>query len=111
MIPMDAARRIVTHLPLQQLWRESTFTSTARGRSLTRVDITGLLQAGPVQFVIGDVGFVPRWIELSVCHDFWESEAKPHLADRASRAALNDFPDGYCYFASQWESERAAPIV
>jgi hypothetical protein len=26
-------------------------------------------------------------------------------------AALNEFPGGYCYFASQWEVETTAPIV
>jgi len=109
---MDAALKIVTYLPLQQLWRDSKFTTTARGRSLTRIDITALLRAGPVQFVIADVGVAPRWIELGDCYDFWKSEAKPHLAAPTSRAALNSFPDEYCYFASQWESERvSAPIV
>jgi hypothetical protein len=109
---MDAALRIVTQLPLQQLWRESKFTTTARGGSLTRSDITGLLQAGPVQFVIADVGVAPRWMELADCYDFWKSAAKSHLAEPKSKAALDDFPDRYCYFASRWESEHvAAPIV
>jgi hypothetical protein len=109
---MDAVLKIVTHLPLQQLWRGSEFITSARGKSLTRADITGLLRAGPVQFVVVDVGVAPRWMELGDCYDFWKGEARPHVADPASGAALKDFPDEYCYFASQWESEHvAAPIV
>jgi hypothetical protein len=51
-------------------------------------------------------------MELGDCYDFWKSEAKPHLAEPTSRAALSGFPDGYCYFASQWENESVAvPIV
>jgi hypothetical protein len=109
---MDAVLKIVTQLPLQQLWRGSEFITTARGKSLTRADITGLLKTGPVQFVVVDVGVAPRWLELVDCYDFWKTEVKIHVADPASGATLKDFPDGYCYFASLWESEHvAAPIV
>lgn len=107
---MDANFRVVTQLPLRELWRDDGFSTTTRGKSLTHDDIRTFLASGPVHFVVADVGVVPRWIPASQCFDFWKNEAKPHLASGA-KASLNEFPDGYCYFASQWEGEANAPIL
>ena len=108
---MDPKLRIVTRQPLQELWRDDGFSTTTRGRSLTDEDVRELLQSGPVQFVVVDVGSAPRWIPPSQRFQFWKNEAKPHIASGA-RTSLDDFPGGYCYFASRWEArEEEAPIV
>jgi hypothetical protein len=107
---VDFKLRIVTQLPLRELWRDDGFRTTARGRSLTDGDIRALLTSGPIQFVIADVGATLRWIPASESLRFWKDEAKPHLASQA-QAHLAEFPDGYCYFASQWEAELGTPIV
>ena len=108
---MGANLRIVTQLPLRELWRDDGFSTTTRGKSLTDEDVRQLLRSGPVQFVVVDVGVAPRWIPASECFQFWKDEAKPHLASGA-RAYLDDSPDGCCYFASRWEGwESEAPIV
>lgn len=99
------------HLPLRELWRDDGFTTTSRGRSLTKDDIADLLRASCVQFVVAEVGAPPRWIQLSDCHQFWKEEVKPHLATDP-RAVLDEFPGSYCYFASEWDNAiGAAPIV
>ena len=108
---MDAALKVVTQLPLTELWRDDGFTTTSRVRGLTTDDITSLLRAGRVQFVVADVGVPPHWIPLGECYDFWKREAQPHLAAPESRASLDDFPDGYCCFASEWSSQDGAPII
>ena len=59
---VDAKLRIVTHLPLRELWRDYGLETTARIRSLTEDDIRSLLRYGKIQFVVVDVGAVPRWI-------------------------------------------------
>ena len=43
---MDARFKIVTHLPLRELWRDNGFTTTARGGSLAKDDVAGMLRAG-----------------------------------------------------------------
>ena len=106
---MDANLRVVTQLPLHELWRDDGFSTTTRGKSLTLDEVREFLASGPVQFVVADVGTAPRWIPASECFVFWKNEAKPHLAN--TKASLSEFPGGYCYFASQWEAETAAPIV
>jgi hypothetical protein len=100
----------VTQLPLRELWRDDGFSTTKRRRSLTDAEIRDLLAVGVAQFVVADVGAAPRWIPQSECFDFWKREAKPHIASEA--AALDQFPGGYCYFASLWQRrEGEAPII
>jgi hypothetical protein len=107
---VDANLRVVTQLPLRELWRDDGFSTTARGKSITHDDIREFLTSGPVQFVVVDVGRAPRWIPASECFDFWKNEAGPHLAS-GKKASLNEFPGGYCYFASQWQGETTTPIL
>jgi hypothetical protein len=108
---MDAKLKIVTHLPLRELHRDDGFTTTSRGRALSKDVITNLLRAGPVQFVVADVGTSPRWIPLHECHQFWKDEVQPHLAADA-KIVLDEFPVGYCYLASAWDNATGeAPIV
>ena len=108
---MDASLKIVTRLPLGELWRDDGFSTDSRGRTLTLEDVRQFLETGSVQFVVVDVGAAPRWIPASECFRFWKNEVKPHLAS-AAKAPLDEFPGGYCYFASRWEErEGEAPIV
>jgi len=108
---VDTNLKVVTQIPLAELWRDDGFTTTSRVRWLTADDITILLRTGRVQFVVADVGASPRWIPLGQCHDFWKRDALPHLAAPESRASLDDFPDSYCYFASEWSSKDGTPII
>ena len=107
---MNTALKIITRLPLKELWRDDGFTTTTRSRSLSTEDITVLLRAGNVQFVVADVGIALRWIPSGECFDFWKAEAKIHIAAPDERVVLDDFPSSYCYFASEWIG-GAVPIV
>ena len=108
---MDANLRIITRLPLVELWRDDGFSTTKRGKFLTRENVRDFLASGPVQFVVADLGAAPRWIPEGDCFRFWKEEAKTHLAIDA-KARLEEFPGEYCYFASHWEPQSLeAPIV
>jgi len=108
---MEAKLRIITHLPLAELFRDDGFSTVERGRSLSCEDVRQLLTSGPVQFVVADVGAVPRWIPEGDSFRFWKDEAKTHLANDAKNR-LEEFPDQYCYFASQCDPQRPeAPII
>lgn len=109
---MDPKLRIVTQLPLRGLWRDSGTVEAARVRTLSSSDVRALLREGEVQFVVVDVGLKPRWIDLKDCYRFWMDEAKLHVADPETPMVLSQMTDGYCYKASEWQSEAiAAPIV
>ena len=70
---VDANRKVVTQLPLRELWRDVGFSTTARGKSLTADDVREFLASGRVQFVIADVGFALHWIPASESIDFARS--------------------------------------
>ncbi|WP_040550352.1 hypothetical protein [Pedosphaera parvula] len=109
---MNATNKVATQLPLQELWNNDGFVAAARERWLSAKDITNLLRNGGAQFVVADVGTSLHWIPISECFDFWKREVQPHLASPESKAALGNYPDSYCYFASEWSrGNLTSPIV
>ena len=108
---MNFERRIVSQIPLDELWIDCRIVSANEIRELNALDIAELLRYGKVRFVVANVGNTLRWIPADECFGFWKSEVKNHLADPAASNYLENFPDGYCYFASEWESDETEPIV
>src|SRR5215471_1745278 len=74
------------------------------GNSCRGKDVVRFLKSGAVQFVVADVGAVPRWIPEGDCFRFWKDEARTHLASDA-KVRLEEFTGEYCYFASQGEPQ------
>jgi hypothetical protein len=108
---LDPADRVVTRLPLEQLWNKDGDVAATRWRRLDRAAIRDLLGRGPVQFVVADVGRQLRWIPESERFRFWKADGTVHLAD-GERVDLLTFPDGIAYTASEWtRSPDGVPIV
>jgi hypothetical protein len=108
---MDPSSRIITELPLRELWDEFGPVVATEVRDLSVAEIAGLLRGGNVRFVVADVGSKPAWIPPAETFRFWKEEVKPHLAEPGLRASLPDFPEEYCYFASEWRDNRGFPII
>jgi hypothetical protein len=108
---VDTTLKVVTQLPLTELWGDDGFGATSRERWLAADEIMSLLQVGRVQFVVADVGSSPRCVLLGDCYDFWKREVQPHLAAPESKPSLDNFPNGYCYFTSEWLSRDGTPII
>ena len=108
---MDVAHRVITQLPLQELWRDDHILPASRGESLAGDDIRALLRSAPIHFVVAALGSAPEWILARECYDFWKSEVQPHLAAPDSRVYLDQFPDGYAYLATRWGEEASTPII
>jgi len=107
---MRAADRIITTLPLAELFDERGPVAAVRGRDLTADDIRDLLRAGPLRFVVANCGSRPVWVAESERFAFWKTEVQPHLSD-ANAASPDDFPGCYFYFASEWVAASGSPIV
>ncbi|MBA3241712.1 MAG: hypothetical protein H0T60_10850, partial [Acidobacteria bacterium] len=88
-------QRIVSQMPLNELWNEYGIVSAKGLRELNASDIAKLLRAGKVRFVVADVGSQLKWIPLDECYGFWKSEVKKHLADPAAENYRESFPDEY----------------
>jgi hypothetical protein len=103
-------QRRVTQMPLTELWNDNGIVSNNKIRGLNERDIRELLHTGKVHFVVANIGDPLKWIPTAQCYYFWKSEIKHHLNSDEVKP-LDDFPDQYCYFASEWGSHLEDPIV
>lgn len=108
---MSSNQKRVSNLPAEEIWAGHRLVSTIKVRDLNASDLVELLRAGPVRFVIAEVGKPYQWIPNNEGYDFWKDEVKSHLADPESELALEDLPDEYCYFASEWKTYEGEMIV
>ena|SRR5882724_3254994 len=98
--------------PLTELWNDLGPVSTKELRDLSADDIRELLWSGDVRFVIANVGDKPQWIPAEQRYNFWKNECLPHLSEpNDKRIRLEDFPDCYCYYATEWKPADGSPIV
>ena len=108
---MDATLRVITRLPLEELWRDDGFSSKARGACLSADDVRGLLRAGPVHFVVAEVGKSPQWIPARESYRYWKTELQPHLVPPDACIYLEQFPGEYAYSATRWGEDAGVPVV
>ena len=108
---MDSTLRIVTHLPIPELWDAHGVVQAQRDRYLVEKDLIALLRQGPVQFIVADVGHQLQWIPSESCFAFWKAEVKGHVLDPDDTRPLEHFPDGVAYTASAWCPADVCPVV
>jgi hypothetical protein len=108
---MKADQRIVTRLPLEELWSGPRLISTIKVRDLNAEQIKELLRNAQVRLIVAEIGAPLQWIPNNETYDFWKQECKPNLADPDAQVRLEDFPGAYCYFASEWKSYGGEIIV
>jgi hypothetical protein len=108
---MDASERVITELPLLELWDRHGPVAAERRRNLTAADMRDLLKRGAVRFVVADVGAKPVWIPESRCFEFWKNDVQTHFADIQERPNLDEFAGAFFYFASEWAMSNGPPIV
>ena len=96
---------------LDALWDDQGLLSANRGRALGPKELAELLRAGPIRFVVADVGHDLAWYSETECYDLWKYDVKPHLvAADAHRWHPEDYPGGYAYVATEW-IHGSGPVV
>src|SRR5260221_764896 len=110
---MDARRRVVTRIPLPELWNEFGDTLAAEPRrELGAEDVRGLLRDGAPRFVVADLGLPLTWVDQTERFAFWKDELAPHLAEpERDRWYLEDFPGEYFYTATEWLLADGSSVV
>jgi hypothetical protein len=111
---MDALHQTVTNLPLARLWCSTGPLDLHRVQTIGKERIAELLRTGTILFVVADVGLPLRWIDAEDTFRFWKSEVSTRLVepDRLETGFhLEDYPDGYCYLASQWTSHKGNSVI
>lgn len=108
---MNRDQKIISRLPVEELWVGQRLVSTIKVRDLDASEIVDLLRSEVVRFVVADVGKPFEWIPNNERYDFWKDEVKARLSSPESKATLEEFPDEYCYFASEWKSYDGDTII
>jgi hypothetical protein len=108
---MDPALRVVTRIPLKELWSPTETLRLVRGADLSETDIAERLRVGVKRFVVANCGKALRWIPVSECFTFWKDEAKPRLVNPVNEVRqLDEYPASFCYFASEWIGD-GGPVI
>jgi hypothetical protein len=108
---MDTRQKIVTQLPLSELWNSGGPLDACRVEGVGEADIARLLRDGS-SFVVAEVGLPLRWIAERDRFTFWKTEVKCRLvAADADGFYLADYPDGYCYVAAMWKCASTVPVI
>lgn len=98
---MRPDQRIVTKLPLAELWDETGALPGERIRHLDESLIRGLMGIGQVQFIVADCGAKMNWISQQERFEFWKM-VWPQIADPMKPIQLDQFPNETAYTASEW---------
>ncbi|MDI1447931.1 hypothetical protein [Polyangium sp. 6x1] len=103
--------KVVTRIPIEELWTDDGALPATRLRALDRAAIRDLLRLGSVRFVVANVGQPLQWIPPTQQFDFWRRDGNLRLA-KADEIRLGNFPDGMAYRASEWTVPGdEAPII
>jgi hypothetical protein len=111
---MRTEQRIVTQIPLTELWDSSGVLELHRGNAVSSERLIDLLRTGPVQFVLAKGASSLKWIPMSDCYRFWKEEVKPHLVEplvSENGFRIEDWPDNYCYLGTEWMPRNLHPVV
>ena len=105
---MDPKHRVVTRIPVSELWIDGHTVTATRGRDLNEEEVRNLLRSGRVVFVVADVGQQLEWIPQEKTFVFWKDEVM---------SRLSHFPmdprvvQDHIYVASEWTSSDGAIIA
>ena len=107
---MNPSDRIVTRIPLDNIWTSENELKSNRVGYLTKDAIKELLKKGQVHFIVANCGDKLVWISPDQCFNFWKTEVQKHLAPD-DHINLDIFPDNYAYSASEWTVDHPTPII
>ena len=108
---MDPSLRIVTKIPLEDLWTDGGALAATRGRLLSLAEVKEILRSEGASFAIGEVGLPLRWFARDQFLDLWPEEIRPRLADPPGPWSLSSFRDERFYVASCWQGEAGQILL
>jgi len=109
---MHPALRVVTRIPLDELWSDAGTLPLVRGADLGEADIADRLRAGIRAFAVANCGKPLQWVPASGCYPFWKNDVKERLVDaKRESQCLEDYPGEYCYSASEWTGQGNTVIL
>ena len=107
---MKPDQRIVTKLPLPELWDASGPLTGDRLRTLDQSSLAELLRTGPVQFVVADCGLQLSWIPTEQRFELWKA-VQLQIADPSKPIYLKQFSNETAYVATEWRGRSGEPLI
>ncbi len=107
----DFRNKIVSQIPLTEIWTETGEIFTMRKGYLDAVEIKAILREHKLEMVVADIGQKLKWINPEVQFTFWKSELKPHLCSDAGKIDIQNFPGEYAYLASEWVGRTGLLLI
>jgi len=99
---VNPAKRIVTALPLEEVWGADGLLPLHPGEHLDRSAVEVLLRRDPVQFVVASVGATLEWVPLEESRQFWRGDAAERLVGPRETGRSDDFTESYFFRAQSW---------
>ena len=93
---MRPEQRIVTKLPLAELWDDSGTLHDARVRHLDQT--------------LANCGAKLNWIPMQERFEFWKT-FRPQIADPMKPIQLDQFPNETAYTASEWRGSTGECLI
>jgi hypothetical protein len=109
--PMKLEQRIVTTIPLEQLWTEAEILSHERQEYLNEQEAQDLLQNGNVSILLASCGLKLIWITPPEALAKFKREIKGHIVNNPDSIVLQDYEDEWCYLASLWNNTLEERIL
>jgi len=103
-------QRIVTKLPLTELWDEKGALPGERVGNVDQNLIRELMRRGPVRFIVANCGAKLNWIPMQEGFKFWK-RIRPQIAESSKPIDLRQFPNETAYIASQWRGSTGECLI
>src|SRR5215475_6332469 len=101
---MEPSLRIVTRLPLTELWNDNGDLDASPIARVGKQEIVALLTACEISFVVADAGLPLGWIPNNELYSFWRNEVQSNVVEKDTTAFhLKDYPGEFCYIARPWK--------
>ena len=108
---MKLEQRIVTKIPLEELWTDSAILSHKRQEYLTEPQALDLILASKTPIVIADLGVKLSWIPSNDTLSAFKKLIKGHIVNDPDRIILEEYEGEWCYLASEWVNAEGEKIL
>lgn len=108
---MDIPHKLVTELPLKEMWSVDGPIQATREKYITKDELNDLLIISPVEFVIANIGEDLKWVPVRKCYEIWNAILKDNVAQDIDSLDLDSFPNGFAYVASKWSGETSVILL
>jgi hypothetical protein len=108
---MKLEQRIVTTIPLEQIWTETEILPHERQEFLNEQQVYDLLQNGNVPIMLASCGLKPTWISPQEALARFKREIKDHIVNNPDKIVLEDYEDEWCYLASIWTDTHEEKVL